>query len=334
MTDYWKGKRVLVTGGTGFLGSHLVKKLLQKEVVVATLASKKPVPGSPFLLLGLEKEVEVITMDLENPDPESLRKVIDEGNMTHIFHLAGQPLLEEAMKDPFGTIRLNMVGTAGVLQACKQSQRANNEEGIQGIVVCSSINAYNGSKELPYKENLPLIADHQYPYETSILGADMVARTYGKAFRLPIGIARLSNVYGPADMPIRRLVPVAIKRILSDEPFVLEDSGAVRRSFVHVSDAIEGMISIGSQIRGLLPGEVFNIGSKKPNTTREVVEQLIEISETGYNKLQLTEEARNFERKDQYHDITKAEKTLGWHPRIELREGLSETFQWYKKNLH
>lgn len=331
MTQDWTDKRVLVTGGTGFIGSHLVDRLSSMGADVYSISRNNPGEESNFSLKGLEEKCKVITMDLSDPNAESVRKLLHNERIDYVFHLAGQPILGVALKYPLETLKTNTLALAGILEGCRLLEENNNKK-LKGIVVSSSINVYGGAS-LPYDENSPLLVQTDYPYEASILAAESIGRFYGKTYNLPIGIARISNVYGPGDVPARRLVPKAISKILEDKEFSLTHNGEVKRNFVHVGDIVDGMVAIAANAQKLkFRAEIFNLGSEEPNTTLEVIEGLIRASGRDYRKLSLTNEGGENERTDQYFNISKAMRVLGWRPQHNLLDGLRETFRWYQEH--
>jgi len=324
MNNYWEGKRVLVTGGTGFIGTWLVKELLEKGAKVSCLVSSIPSPNSNFCKLNLKEKVNLLLRDLSDIKPELIKEDLHKESIQIIFHLAGQAILSKAMQDPFRTLQVNILGPATLLEA----YRTIGKDKIESIVLCSSINAYgdNGGKIL--KEEDPLKGE--LPYEVSMSCLDMVAQSYAKTFDLPVGIARFSNVYGPGDLSFKRLIPTTIKSVIMNEPIELRNEGQTQRGFLYVSDAVNALLNLAEKVgKEKMVGEAFNFGPDKNHKIKDVVEEIIRLSNKPYQKLNLISQSNDKERKNQFIDVTKAGEKLGWASRIDLNQGLQETFKWY-----
>ncbi len=208
--------RPLVTGGHGFVASHLARALLERGDTVAVLDRGSP-PVSALALHGIEAEVELIDGDLR--DAELVEATIDGGDYDVIFHLAAQTTVGPAEADPTTTFEVNVRGTWILLEACRNAD-------VPAVVVASSDKAYGPSEELPYREDMPLRPAS--PYEASKAAADVIALSYRPAFGLPVAVTRFANIYGGGDLNFSRLVPEAVTAVLDGRRPVIRSDGSPR----------------------------------------------------------------------------------------------------------
>ena len=317
--NFWKDKRVFITGGTGFIGSWLVNKLVELNANVFCLSEKQLNEKSNFILLGLNKQVKLINGNVL--DFELLNKTIKENEIEVVFHLAAQPLVQVAIKNPVETLKINIIGTANVLEAC----RLNN---VKSTVVASTDKAY-GEGQVPYKEDYCLNA--KYPYDVSKSCADLIAGMYGKTYKLQIGIARFTNTYGPGDFNFDRIVPETIKSLIEGNDIKIRSNGKFKRDFIYVKDVVNAYLVLAEKTQELkLEGDAFNFGSGNPVLMIDLVNKILEFSGNKKSKINILNQVKS-EIKDSYVSIEKASKILGWKPEYGLEQGLKETFKWYEK---
>jgi len=308
-------KTVLVTGGAGFIGSHLVNELIQKGynvVVVDNLSSGKKENINPKA-----KFYEVDVRD------KKITEIFEKENPNIVFHLAAQPLVDEAYKNPFDAIETNVMGTVNVLEICRQ--RGN----LESIIVVSSDKAYGKSQELPYKEQSPLKGDH--PYDASKSAADLIAQTYFSTYGLPIIITRFSNVFGPGDLNLSRIIPGAIDAAIKNKELLIRSNGLMIREYTYVKDIIDGCVKLIEKPEGYpekILGQAFNFGSKNILSVIYVVKKIEEALGIKIN-YKILDIAKN-EIPEQYLDWTKAKETLSWEPKTTFEDGLKETYSWLK----
>ncbi|MDO8623036.1 MAG: GDP-mannose 4,6-dehydratase [archaeon] len=328
MENYWDNKNVLVTGGTGFIGTWLSKELLDKGANLYCITNNTPSDNTNFYKLGLLEKTRITIKDLAVVNPETIKEYLEKNEISAVFHLAGQPILSKAMANPFDTININILGTAKVLEACRRC-----ETKLESIVISSSINAYGGNGIHACKEDDPLRGI--FPYEVSMASLDSIAQSYATTFNMPIGVARFSNIYGPGDLNFERLIPASIKNILNNEKIELKNNGETQRGFLHVYDAVQGLICLAEHVnKNEADDGVFNFGPDETCKTLEVVNILINYSKSGDNNLVLIPGHPTKERTDQFLDTKKSKRIIGWNPQIKLEQGLADTFDWYKKYLN
>ncbi len=316
---FWEGKKVFVTGGSGFIGSYLTQDLVEGGAEVYCLTQELP-KGCVFYEFGLDKKTNLIFGNME--DRNLINNSIQKNNIDTVFHLAAQPLVQIARKKPYETISSNINGTLNILEACR------GNEDIKRIIVASSDKAYGTHKDLPYDESFAL--NGEFPYDVSKSCTDLISQSYGKTYGMPIGITRFSNVYGGGDLNFDRIIPETIMYLIKNEPIKIRSDGQFVREFFYVKDAAKAYITLAEKVEELkFKGEGFNFGTDKPVKILDLVKKIKEIS--GKNSEIIIENKAQAEIKEQYLSSKKARKTLNWIPKYTLTEGLKETYNWYLK---
>ena len=318
---------VLVTGGHGFVASHLAKALLDHGDVVRVLDRPAPrqadVGGerlSGLDLLGIGGEVEIVEGDLR--DGAAVRAAV--AGCDSVFHLAAQTIVGVARESPLETFEVNVQGAWHVFEAC----RAHD---VKRVVFASSDKAYGTSPELPYREDFPLRA--AYPYDASKAAADIVARSYAHAYGLPLAVTRFANVYGGGDLNFSRLIPETVVAVLDGRPPRIRSDGSPERDFLHVDDAVSAYLAIaGALDESDTAGEAFNAGGERPHSVREVVETIAEAAGAEVEPEFVGAGNPDGEIDRQFVDSTKLRELTGWRPRVELADGLSRTLEWYREH--
>ena len=318
--NFWEVKNVLITGGTGFLGSWLTKELVERKAKVYCFV-KKIQKDSNFERMGLNRQAKVVFGSIL--DIDLLKFYLDKYQIDSVFHLAAQQLVQVALKNPSDTIKTNVLGTTNVLEACRQNGQ------IKRIVVASTDRAYGSYEKPPCQEYYPLKGE--YPYDVSKSCADLIAQAYAKTYKMPIAITRCSNIYGGGDFNFDRIIPETIKHLLFNEEITIRSNGKFKREFFYVKDAVFAYLMLAEKISELnLCGEAFNFGSNSPVEILEVVKKIISISEVKNAIINVLDSAQA-EVKDQYLSSKKAKEILGWEPKYNLERGLKETYNWYKE---
>ena len=318
--QFWRGKKVFVTGGTGLIGSYLVKGLVDKGAEVFCLTQELP-KGCIFYEFELEKKTTSIFGSVN--DKILIETSLEKYDINTVFHLAAQPLVQIALKKPYGTIYTNVIGTLNILEACR------NNEGIKRIVIASSDKAYGSHDNLPYDESFALKGD--YPYDVSKSCADLIAQSYGKTYGMPIGVTRFSNVYGGGDLNFDRIVPETIKHLILNEPILIRSDGQFSREFFYVKDAARAYIKLAEKIEELgIKGEGFNFGTDKSVKMLDLVDKIKRVSGKENTKIKILNIVKA-EIKEQFLSSEKARKVLHWKPEYDLERGLKETYAWYER---
>lgn len=312
--SFWQGKHMLVTGASGFVGSHLVDKLILKKAKVIALSQRRGESAS-----GIITELGSVE------DFGKLNNIIKKYKIKVVFHLAAQPIVEVGQINPLSTFEVNVKGTWNILEAAR-------ENNIQKIIIASTVHVYGDNPKVPFKEEY--FPQPSRPYETSKACADLLAQSFADTYNLPVEIPRFSNIYGPGDLNFSRLIPKVIKSILNGEQPEVWDIGSVR-DFIYIDDAISAYLMLAEKEFG--NGQrlrVFNFGTGKPIKIYDLVLKIIELTNKKIGiKTENTPEERFNEIKRQYVSIAKAKKELNWYPRVTLEEGLLKTIEWYKKKF-
>jgi CDP-glucose 4,6-dehydratase len=317
--------QVLVTGGHGFVASHLARALLERGEAVRVLDRPAPreadVGGerlSGLDLLGIRDGVELAEGDLR--DAEAVDAAV--AGCDAVFHLAAQTIVGVARSSPLETFEVNVRGAWHVFEACRARD-------VEMVVFASSDKAYGASPELPYREDFPLRA--AYPYDASKAAADVIARSYADSYGVPLAVTRFANVYGGGDLNFSRLVPETAVAVLDGRRPVIRSDGSPERDFLHVDDAVSAYLAIAAALdAGAAVGEAFNAGGERPHSVREVVELIAAIAGAGVDPDVRGAGNPDGEIDRQFVDSTKLRELTGWRPEVELRDGLRLTLDWYR----
>src|SRR3989344_9506126 len=311
--SFWQGRIVLVTGASGFVGSHLVKRLILKKAQVVTLSKKG-------LKISMQTQDEIGSIE----DFEKLNGIIKKYKIDTIFHLAAQPIVEVGQENPIKTFEVNIKGTWNILESARENK-------IQKVIVASTIHVYGDNPKVPFKEEY--FPQPSRPYETSKACADLLAQSFADTYNLPVEIPRFVNIYGPGDSNFSRLIPKVIKSILNNEQPEVWDIGSIR-DFLYIDDVINAYLTLAEkQLDNGRRLRVFNFGTGKPIKIHDLVLKIIELSKKKIKlEMEKPPEERANEIKKQYVSITKAKRELNWFPKVSLEDGLTRTIDWYQKN--
>ena len=318
---YWSGKRVLVTGASGMVGSWLTQWLAGSGAyTVAFIADTDP--QSELVRSGTINKVSVVNGRLENY--EDVERAINNHEVDSIFHLGAQPIVGAADRAPRHTFESNIQGTWNLLDACRVLSPL-----VKRIVVASSDKAYGTQPILPYTEDMSMNGDH--PYEVSKSCTDLISTTYARTYGTPVTIARCGNIYGGGDLNWNRIVPGTFRSLLRGEQPVLRSDGTFVRDYLHVDDIVSAYLTLGEQTDNpAFAGQGFNFSDESPLTVMEIYKSICEAAGRKDTEPQILNAASS-EIKDQYLNSTKAHNVLGWRASVTLEEGLKKSFDWYRK---
>lgn len=322
MSSHWKGRRVLITGVTGFVGSALAARLVHRGARVTGITRDR-VAGSSLDRLGLKGRLTVLRGSLE--DWAFTRSALKREPAEVIYHLAAQAIVGIANQSPLDTFRSNIEGTWNLLEACRLNRR------LQAVIVASSDKAYGTHKTLPYREHFPL--QPQYPYDVSKACADMISRSYFLTYRLPVVVTRFSNIYGPGDLNFSRIVPDTIRSILQGKAPLIRSDGSPERDYLYVDDVVDLYLILAERI-DVTKGEAFNAGHNRPISVLKLVGTILRLAGRPDLKPKILGKGiLHGEIDRQWLDGSKAKRLVGWSPRIGLEAGLNKTLAWYSFNL-
>ncbi len=325
---FWQGRGVLVTGAYGFLAGHLIEALLEASAQVVGMFFDRP-PRSYLQIAGLDSSITLAPGDITVFD--DCLGIANRHDCQVVFHLAAQAIVGAANRSPLGTLQTNIIGTCNILEACRQLNSSDRGELVKAVVVASSDKAYGDQPQLPYVESAPLLGLH--PYDASKSCADLLTRMYRATYRLPAAVTRCSNLYGPGDFNMSRIVPETVCAVLADRAPVIRSDGSPKRDYLYVKDAARAYLLLAqATAEGSAAGQAYNIGTGRPLTVLEMVEKVIAAS----GKTHIRPEVQNAawaEISHQYLDCTKAQQELGWTPAYQVEDALVETYDWYKMQL-
>ena len=311
----WEGKKVLVTGGAGFIGSHLTEKLVNLGADVSVLVKSDIMGGQPNLsnLQNVKDKIEAIPCNISEND---VITTIIKNKPDVIFHLAAIAFVDYSFDHPFEVIRANYIGTLNILQAAMSIN-------IERVVVTSSSEAYGTAQYIPIDEKHPL--NPTSPYAASKVAADRTAFSFWQTYSLPIAIIRPFNTYGPRHT--YDVIPKFIKFALKGEPLTIYGNGEQRRDFIYIDDMVDAFLIMGSDRKAI--GEVVNFGSGKDVSINELAGLIIKLS--GSKSKIVHVEKRLAEVDRLICDYSKAKKLFGWEPKVGLEEGLKRNIEYSRK---
>jgi len=318
-SEAWRARRVLVTGATGMVGSWLTRALVEAGSYVVALVSDWD-PQSELLRSGTINSVNVVNGRLE--DYEAVERAINGHEVDTVFHLGAQTIVGTADRSPRATFRSNIEGTWNVLDACRLMGGM-----VERVVVASSDKAY-GEQQLPYVETMPLEGRH--PYEVSKSCTDLLTTSYAITYGLRAAIARCGNIYGGGDLNWSRIIPGTFRSIIQGNQPVLRSDGTFVRDYLHVNDVVSAYFALAENVhRDEIAGRGFNFSDESPLSVMQIYRACCDAAEKPGLEPLILNKAQG-EIKDQYLDSTLARTLLQWSPQVELAEGLSETFCWYR----
>jgi UDP-glucose 4-epimerase len=321
---YYGGRRVMITGGLGFIGSNLARQLVQLGAEVLIVDALHPeYGGNLFNICDVADRVRVNIADVRM---QSTIGVLAKGQDV-IFNLAGQVSHVDSMRDPYTDLEINCRAQLSILEAC----RINNP-GVR-IVYAGTRQVYGRPDYLPVDErHLVRPAD--------INGVNKAAGEYyhllyNNVFDVRACSLRLTNVYGPRQL-IRHnrqgFIGWFLRLALEDREIQVFGDGSQVRDFVYVDDAADAFLRAGAS--GACDGDVFNVGGDEPTTHRDLVSILIESAGSGSVRyVDWPADKKRIDIGSFYSDSTKFQSAVGWRPRVSLREGLGRTIEYYRQHM-
>ena len=305
-------RRILVTGGCGFIGSNLVGTLSARGYDVSVLDDES---------LGRRENLGDFTGRYFKGDVADLQLL---GEAVHdvnaVVHLAAHTRVIESIENPAIGFHTNVVGTFHLLEACRQA-------GVKRFVNASTGGAILGEAKPPVHEEM--VPRPVAPYGASKLAAEGYCSAYSAAYGLPCISLRFSNIYGPGSLHKGSVVAHFLKRILSGEDLVIYGDGQQKRDYLFIEDLTKGIMqAIESDATG-----AFQLGTGKGTTLHSLVEIMRDVIKGGYPIEVRYEPARAGEIHSTWCDISKARQTFGFDPATHLSEGIGQTWEWFKAQV-
>lgn len=309
-----KGKKVLVTGGSGFIGSHLCRRLVAEGAYVTVMVKYNSIIDN-VRLVGIWDKVTAVEGDLRNPD--SLRCLRDIGPDI-IYHLAAYNHVGDSFSQVSEAIDSNSKGTVNLLEAY---------DGYERFVYISSSEVYGYQKAVPFTEDA--IPYPLSPYAVGKYSGEIYARMKSRSENKPIVILRPFNCYGPYQSPRAVIAEIVAKCIRGDDLVTTE--GLQTREFNFVADLVEGFMLAGTSPNAL--GETINLGCGREISIRDLVKKIHSLTNSE-SRLRIGElPGRIGEIQRMCADNKKAQMLLGWQSRVGLESGLAITIEWYRRYL-
>ena len=279
---------ILVTGGSGFIGSHVVDKLIDNNRDVKVFDIRK----------HHRKDAEFIKGDIVSL--EELNAAMKD--VEYVFHIAALSNINKLAENPLKAVDLNIMGTAKVLEAARNSE-------VERVLYASSYFVDSGRGHL---------------YTTTKVSSEMLCKDYYTLYRLPFTILRYGTAYGPRSRS-EDVVSIFVKRALSHQPLTIHGDGNQSRNFIYVVDLAEGNVAA---LKDVAKNKTYNLEGIRPITVKEVAETVKKL--VGDVEIEYKEERLgDFEGK--IVSAEKAKKELGWEPKVDLEEGIRRYIEWYKE---
>ncbi|AMM54438.1 SDR family oxidoreductase [Pyrococcus kukulkanii] len=301
-----KNKLIIVTGGAGFIGSHIAETLAEDNdvVVIDNLYSGK--------IENVPENVKFINADVR--DFEAIADIIREAD--YVFHEAAQISVDESVRDPVFTEEVNVIGTLNVLMALA--------EGNGKLIFASSAAVYGDNPNLPLKESETLSPIS--PYGVTKLAGEHYCRVFYEIYGVPTVVLRYFNVYGPRQSSAYAgVISIFMRNAIKNEPLTIFGDGKQTRDFIYVKDVVEANLLVAQKKKA--EGEIFNVATGKETTVLELALKIIDLS--GSSSSIVFAPPRPGDIRRSVADISKLKK-LGFSPKYTLEEGLKETFEWFK----
>jgi UDP-glucose 4-epimerase len=320
----YAGKRALVTGGLGFIGSHLSRRLLELGAEVTIVDAMLPeCGGNPFNIREIDDAVEVDYSDLR--DSKAMRRLVAGKDV--IFNLAGQVSHIDSMNDPEADLDINCRAQVSLLEACREANRDAR------IAFAASRQQYGRPQFLPVTEDHPL-------QPVDVNGINLVAGEayhllYHEVYGMPTTSLRLTNTFGPHLLmkhARQGFISVFIRRAMEGETIQLYGDGSQLRDFTYVSDVVVAFLAAASSDESW--GRVFNVPGQRPISLLEVAETCQELADAGgrIETVPWPAERKRIDIGSVYLDGDKLRQATGWHPRVDLVGGLRETIDFYREH--
>ena len=327
---FYKNKKVLITGATGFKGSWLAFWLSRMGAKVYTIGNNPNKNKSLFYGLKLEKKTLLKILDIRNFS--KLDFLIKKVKPEIIFHLAAQPLIFASYKNPKDTYEINALGTLNLLESCR------NNKSLKALICVTSDKCYESNYSLKgFKETDKL--GGKDPYSGSKACAEIITKTYAESFfqnsKAGIATARAGNVIGGGDWSDNRLIPDAVRSIKKNKTILIRNP-KFNRPWQHVLEPLYGYLWLGYKLT--LNKKKFscpwNFGTNKNTVTN--VEQIVKliISYWGSGNYKISKNKKFYEQVNLQLNINKAKKMLKWRPKLNINKSIDLTVEWYKSVLN
>lgn len=313
----WSGRNVVITGAGGFIGSHLVERLLALEANVTAFVRYNS-RNDPGFLAPHTKDIRIVPGDIR--DPEAVRTAL-EGADT-VFHLAALTGIPYSYVHPIEVFEVNAQGTLNVLVGARDG-------GLRRVVITSTSEVYGSARYIPIDEKHP--KQPQSPYSASKIASDAIALSFHAAFQLPVTVVRPFNTFGPRQSD-RAIIPTIISQALTQSEITVGNTTPTR-DFTYVSDTVEGFLCLASSDATV--GQEINLGTGREVAIGDLVQRINTIIGRDLPVRVQDERVRpeSSEVNRLLSNNTRARELVGWTPRVTLEEGIRLTAKWVEERL-
>lgn len=321
--EAFRGKRVLITGGLGFIGSNLAIRLIDFGAEVLLVDSLIPeYGGNLFNISGIREKVRVNISDVR--DEHSMRYLVQ--GQEYLFNLAGQTSHLDSMEDPYTDLEINAKAQLFILEACRRYNPRIK------LVYASTRQIYGKPEYLPVDESHPL-----RPVDVNginKMAGERYHLLYHEVYGIRSSVLRLTNTYGPR-MRVRdarqTFLGIWIRHLIEGKPFDVWE-GDQLRDFTFVEDVVEALLM--AAVRPEADGQIFNLGGEMVIRLKDLAALLVELNGGGHYQVRpFPPERKRIDIGDYYADFNRIRIVLGWYPKTSLREGLTQTLSYYRKYL-
>ncbi len=318
----FQGKKVLVTGGLGFIGSNLAIRLVALGAKVTIVDNMMPrLGGNLFNVKEIMDQIQINFSDVR--DEHSMDYLVKDQDF--IFHLAGQVNHVDSIRNPIQDLDINCRGTLVLLESCRKYNRKVR------IVFSGTRGEYGASVRLPVGEDHP--TNPKGIYAVTNLSAEKMVLVYDDVHKISGTCLRITNTYGPRHQMAHDEYGVLnwfVRKAIDDEMIPVFGDGHILRDFLYVDDLVECFLQVATHPEAR--GEVFNVGTGLPISFLDLAKKIVEIAGTGRVAFtEFTKERKEVEPGDYYTDISKIKRIVGWEPKVNLENGLQRTIEFYRQ---
>ena len=316
-----KGKKILVTGGLGFIGSNLSSRLVGLGAKVTIVDNMMPrLGGNLFNVSEIVDRIQINFSDIR--DSHSMDYLVKGQEV--IFHLAGQVNHVDSIRNPIQDLDINCRGTLVLLESCRKHNRATK------IIFAGTRGEYGSSVKLPVDEDHP--TNPKGIYAVTNLTAEKMVLVYDDVHKIHGTCLRITNTYGPRHQMAHDEYGVLnwfIRKAIDDEVIPVFGDGRILRDFLYVKDLVDCFLQVATCEAAY--GEVFNVGSGVPVSFIDLAKKIVKIAGKGKVAFtEFTQERKEVEPGDYYTDISKIKGVVGWEPKTDLETGLQKTIDFYR----